>query len=65
LSWNDATNICSNHSERLLEPIKKNYFAPILKEGAEFIEKYGHSGLGDIIFIGVSKLPHVSENKIQ
>jgi len=62
LSWNDASNICLHHNQRLLEPIISFHYDlfPLKKEGHEFIEKYGHSGLGDIIFIGVSKLPQVS-----
>ena len=32
-----------------------------MKEGINFIEKFGHSGIGDITFIGVSKLPKVRQ----
>lgn len=61
LSWNNASKFCENKGEILLESQVNFEFLPILKKASNDIEQNGYSGLGDIIFIGISKKSQVSQ----
>ena len=61
MSWDEANEHCKAQGKYLMEPMSYADHIPFLQLAMENIQLYQETGLGDVIFIGISKSSKVSD----